>query len=338
MKRASLIAACVALLLAGQSRPAAADEVSLIFTPLTPPDYVSAVRVFAPWADHINQTAKGVLHIDIRYGIALANSFNIFDRVKSDVMQVAVGIPSLVGGKFPLSDVVTMPFVTEDGEKASIAFWRLYKTGLLDAEYKEFIPLATGLFLPQGVHTNKVPASLDDLKGLRLRVASKTSSEVIERLGGAPVALDPQEVYASIQRGLIDGVVLSWAGMGPLKLLDVTSYHVETELGTVAFVMFMSRAKYESLSEDARRVIDANSGEGLSAQLGATFDQQSRDARAPAAAASDKHKIVQLTPAQEKIWRDKLAPVIDGWTAAHPGGAKLLETYRKILADLKTGH
>ncbi len=133
---------------------------------------------------------------------------------------------------------------------------------------------------------------------------------------------------------MLDGVVSSWAGMGPLHLTDVTSYHIETSLGTGMFIVFMSKQKHDALAPALRQAIDDSTGEAMSRDLGRSFDQRALLSRAPAAAAPDKHTIVQLTPAQSRKWRDTISPVIAAWTSSHPGGAKLLETYRGLLADL----
>jgi TRAP-type C4-dicarboxylate transport system substrate-binding protein len=336
MKRVVVFGFVAALSVLGLAS-ACADELVLTFATAEPAPSPDTVQVFTPWAERVAAATKGAVRIEVRDGIAIANPINMFDRVQSDVVQIGLLIPSLVGGKFPLTDMVGLPFQTEDSLNASVAFWRLYKTGLLDAEYKDIVPLAMALFPPQGVHLVKAPASLDDLRGLRLRVVSKAGSESIARLGATPQVLDPGDQYASLQRGMLDGVVSSWMGMGPLHLTEVTSYHVETSLGTGMFIVFMARAKHDALPPAIRQAIDDNSGEAMSRALAVTFDQRSINSRGPAAAAPDKHKIVQLALAQSEKWRATISPVVENWTSTHQGGTKLIETYRGLLAEVKAG-
>jgi TRAP-type C4-dicarboxylate transport system substrate-binding protein len=315
---------------------ARADEVVLTFATAEPAPSPDTTLVFTPWAQRVAAAAKGAVRIEVRDGTAIVNPTSMFDRVQSDVVQIGLLIPSLVGGKFPLTDMVGLPFMTDDSLDASIAFWRLYKTGALDAEYRDIVPLAMALFPPQGVHLTKAPPTLDDLHGLRLRVVSKVGSDSVARLGGTPLVLDPGDQYASLQRGMLEGVVSSWMGMGPLHLTEVTAYHIETSLGTGMFIVFMARQKHDALPLAIRQAIDDSSGEALSRSLAVTFEQRSIASRAPAAAAPDKHWIVQLTPAQNEKWHATLAPVIDNWTSSHPSGAELIATYRALLASLKT--
>jgi TRAP-type C4-dicarboxylate transport system substrate-binding protein len=318
-------------LAAGPIAKARADEATLSIATTTPGDYVVAAKVLAPWAERVNAAGAGLLHVNLRNGTTIATAANVFDRVSADVVQMDVGIPGLIGGRFPLTDVVALPFVVSDAEKASIAFWRLYKMGLLDREYTDFVPLAMSMYPAPEIHLAKPPASLEDLRGLRLRVGSKITGEVVTRLGGTPVAFDPADIYGSLQHGLIDGVTMAWTGVRQLSLSEITTYHIEGEFGTNADIIFIARRAYEGLSPAARKVIDDNSGEQLSRALGRLYDDESRAARAPIAS-SDKHKIVDLSPAEAQRWADEVKPVIDRWVSAHPGGEQVLAAYRTLLA------
>jgi TRAP-type C4-dicarboxylate transport system substrate-binding protein len=222
-----------------------------------------------------------------------------------------------------------------DAEKASVAFWRLYKSGLLDREYTDFVPLAMSMYPAPEIHLAKPPHSLDDLRGLRLRVASKISGEVVTRLGGTPVAFDPADIYGSLQHGLIDGVTMAWTGVRQLSLTEVTTYHIEGAFGTNADIIFIARRAYEGLPPAARKILDDNSGEALSRTLGRLYDEESRAARVPILA-SGKHKIVSLSPAEAERWADAVKPVIDNWVSAHPGGEQVLANFRTQLAAAET--
>lgn len=314
-----------------------AETTNLIFATTEPAGSDDSMRVFSPWAAQIAKATSDAIHIDLREGVAIANATNIYDRVQSDVVQVGILIPSLIGGKFPLTDVVGLPFVTQDSVNASVAFWRLYKTGVFDTEYKNIVPLGFGLFPPQDVQLVKAPPTLDNLQGLRLRVVGKLSSELVERLGGTPLVLDPSDQYTALERHTIDGVLSSWMSMGPLHLIDVTGYHVETSLGTGMFIVFMARGKFDSLPTATREGILANSGESLSRALGTGFEARATASRANAIADPAKHTVVQLPPAQTKAWAAAISPVIDEWTSSHAGGAALLANYRRILAEVTAG-
>jgi TRAP-type C4-dicarboxylate transport system substrate-binding protein len=206
MRRIAAIVAVIAGLVVVWSPDGWAEGVSLLFATTEPAGSDDTMRVFSPWTQRIADATDHAVRIDLREGVAIANATNIYDRVQSDVMQIGILIPSLIGGKFPLTDVSGLPFLSEDSVNASAAFWRLYKTGALDAEYKDITPLGFGLFPPQDVMLLKTPMTLDNLQGLRIRVVGKLSSELVERLGATPLVLDPSDQYTALERHTIDGV------------------------------------------------------------------------------------------------------------------------------------
>ena len=53
--------------------------------------------------------------------------------------------------------------------------------------------------------------------------------------------------------------------------------------------------------------------------------------------AQAKQAIVTLTPEQEARWKQKTAPVIEGWAQQHPGGQKVLAAYRQLIAQIEAG-
>jgi len=46
---------------------------------------------------------------------------------------------------------------------------------------------------------------------------------------------------------------------------------------------------------------------------------------------------LELTPALQGPWRERVAPVADAWKKAQPDGAAIFAKYRATLADVKAG-
>ena len=86
-------------------RAASADPVNMIFDIIGPSRSGAMINALEPWADKINQQGAGLIHLDVREGVTLANFENIYDRVLDDAIQVGWGMQNAVAGKFPLSEV-----------------------------------------------------------------------------------------------------------------------------------------------------------------------------------------------------------------------------------------
>jgi TRAP-type C4-dicarboxylate transport system substrate-binding protein len=291
---------------------------------------------FGEWAKRVSDASQGTGIVEIREGGTLANFQNVYERVLDDVVQIGFGQQALIAGKFPLTEVVVLPFIVRDNTIGSVALWRLYKTGLLDKEYDQVVPLWLNLLGPSYLHFNKTPPALNDLSGLKIRVTGKVNSEMVKRLGGAPVSLPAENMYDGLQRGAIDGLITSWSAFAPYHLAEVSSYHILAPLGVAPAMFFMAKKKYESLPPQLRAALDANGGEAQSRFAGEAWRQDGISMQA-SLATSGKHKVTELSPEQTAAWEARTEPLIKEWAASVPGGEKALATYRQLYADVEAG-
>jgi TRAP-type transport system periplasmic protein len=311
-----------------------ADEVKLNLATLAPPDSRVAQAIFHPWANRLNEAGQGVVHIETRDGFTLANFDNIYSRVMDDVVQVGWALQGAIGGKFVRSAIAGLPFVSEDCESASVAFWRLYKSGALDTEYADVVPLMLIVFPQSGIHLTRPVQTLEDLRGLKLIALGRVQSDVIVKLGGAPLSLPATDMYESLQRNTANGAVASWTTFDPFRLGEVTRYHVETTLGTSTGMLFMAKKKFDALPEAARKVLTENSGEGASRNFGAYLDKDAARVRDGVKTANDQ---ILVAPTAERTtqWRSAVQPVTDGYVGGVPNGKAILDAYRGLLAQAK---
>lgn len=319
----ALAAACLAA-------PAHATE-TLIFATASPPQGPISTVVFNDWAERINQDGKGVVEIDVRHGFTMANPGNFYDRVKDGVVPISWGILTMVGGRFPLTSVVELPYLTNDSEASSVAFWKLVEEGLLNDEYHDIVPLFLTTFPQSGVHLSRPVASLDNLNGARVITGSQTNSAVVQALGGVPQSINPADAYEAIQRGTADGRLVPWTAFPPFRMDEITNYHIEAPIGTAVGMVFMNRDTWNELPEAARAVIMRHSGEAQTRLLGKFFDAQDAGIRQ---GVGDKpgHQIVSPSAEQSAAWQARLAPVAEAWKARTPGGAAVLDRYQQLLA------
>lgn len=315
---------------------ASAQETRLLFTSLSPAGSPNS-QFFNSWAQRVNDQSGGALKIEVRDGTALANFGNSYDRVLSDVVQIGWVQPAFIAGKFPLSEVTNLPFMTDDDINCSLALWRYYKSPVMAAELQDVVPIWASCLAQSGLHFAKAPRSDTELNGLKMRVAGKVPSQIVERMGGTPVSMTAESIYEALQRGTIDGMVTSWAAFEPYKFAEVAFYHVEVPIGSNPSMFMMSRKKYESLPPAARKALDDNSGEAIVREAAKHFAAQAARARA-AVAQLPNHKIVTPPPAQLAALKEKLNPIVVDWAKERPGADKAVETFRQIYAQVKAGH
>jgi TRAP-type C4-dicarboxylate transport system substrate-binding protein len=317
---------------------AGAEEIVLKFATTNAPTSRLVTQNLRPFAQRINADGGGILKVETYDGQALANQGNHLDRVLADVIQIGWGLTSTFGGKFPRSDAGALPFVSDDSESASVAFWRVYKSGLLDAEYSDIHPLILSYLTQAGLHLRKPIKTLDDLSGLKIVASGWATGQAITKLGGAPLTIPLNEMYEAMQRGTADGAMVSWTSFNPFKLAEVTVYHVDTTLGTAPAFVYMAKKKYDSLPAEARAILDRHSGEAESRRFGAWWDGEKKAGKADVVARHDANRqIVELDAAHAAAWKAKTQSIQDQWAKNVPDGAKVLAAYKAELAKVKAG-
>jgi TRAP-type C4-dicarboxylate transport system substrate-binding protein len=284
----------------------------------------------------VNAQGQGALTVDVRDDPSIANVINMYSRVMNDVVQIGWSCQAFVAGHFPRSDILSLPFLFSSSEIASAAFYRLYKTGALDAEFDEARPIMLTATPQANLHTAKALRAPDALAGLKLAAQARYVNQVIVLLSAAPVSMPVTDMYQALQRGTIDGVVTGWSAFPPYKPQEVTTYHVDTTLGATPCMFFMAKKKYAALATQARDVLDKNSTEADSRAFGAFWDRIQAESR-EMVKVSGKRTVVELTPDETAKWRNRVLPVHADWIKSTPNGDKLLAQFNELLAEVRAG-
>src|SRR5690606_5912047 len=102
---------------------------------------------------------------------------------------------------------------------------------------------------------------------------SAVAGDIIESMGASPVGLPANDIYTSLQRGVVDGLSFPWEAITTFKLDELTKYHTNIPFYSSALMMTMNKEKYESLPDDLKKVIDDNSGMALTKKVGKMWDR-----------------------------------------------------------------
>jgi TRAP-type C4-dicarboxylate transport system substrate-binding protein len=110
---------------------------------------------------------------------------------------------------------------------------------------------------PNVIFTAEKPIrTLEDLKGLKIRVPSRNAGLVVEAWGATPVSMPAPEIYNAMQTGVIDGAMTDATTLGAFKLAEVTKY-ITTGMETTisSFFLIMNRDSFSELSEAQQAVV-----------------------------------------------------------------------------------
>ncbi|MGH7324551.1 MAG: TRAP transporter substrate-binding protein [Candidatus Rokuibacteriota bacterium] len=329
---------CVLLALAlGLAIPAAAqDVIKLKLSHFVPPTHNHHVAVLVPWVEEVKKRTNGKVEITIFPGASLCKPQQQYDCARDGIADIAFAVTGWSPGRFPLTSVVELPFMMRTaatGSQMLADLWDKY----LKQEYQDVHVLYMNVHPAGHIHTSNKPVrSLDDFKGMKIRTPTATVGDLLEMMGAAKVGMPINQVYESMSNRVIDGFVVPYEVIPPMKLAEVSKYHTEVGMYTTAFATMMNKKKYESLPADVRRVLDETTSAkaGYWKKVGALWD--GAEAPGKKAVLDRKNEVYVVSKEDRKKWRDAVRGLDDKWTGevdkkGLPGKAILKEA-RELAA------
>ena len=333
----SLLAAAVAVLLGCGA--AQAQEVVLKLHHFLPPQATVQALVFNPWCEKIGKESGGRIKCQIYPAMQLGGTPpQLFDQARDGVADIVWTVPTYQAGRFLKSEVFELPFMARNAESGSPALYDYVQKNSLD-EFKGVKILALHLHDGSLLHFSGKPVkTLEDVKGLKVRGPTRIGAQFLTALGATPVQMPLPQVPEAVSKGVIDGAMVPWEGVPPIKLQEIAKFHTDTSAGAprmsnTIFVIAMNEAKYASLPPDLKKVIDDNSGLEWSKQIGKVFDGTTEPAKKLAAAAGGVFDT--LTPAEYDRWVKATEGVNGAWvkdiSAKGANGEALLNDARALI-------
>ena len=136
------------------------------------------------------------------------------------IADVGQSLMAYSAGRFPLTGVFGLPLGFTSGYQATRTLNEFYKK----FKPKEFDDAKVTAILhghgPGLVSTKKVLNSIDDIKGLRIKVNAE-NADIIKALDGAPVTMPITETYDALQKGLVDGLLLPFEALKGWKFGEI---------------------------------------------------------------------------------------------------------------------
>ena len=108
--------------------------------------------------------------------------------------------------------------------------------------------------LPFTVFLNKEIKTLDDFKGLKIRVMP-LYIPFLKALGAAPVTIPPSEIYTSLERGVVDGFMWPDVGMVSFGLQEVTKFDIKPGVFQMEPATMIGMKKWNQIPADAQAII-----------------------------------------------------------------------------------
>ncbi len=264
--------------------------------------------VVVPFQEKLTELSGGELSIKVHFGGSLVKGGPPqYGALLQGVSDLTFSLPGYLGPKFPLSNVVTIPGIASSAEDATNKLWNAID--LVQTEYDAKI-IALWANDQKVLLTRKPVRTIEDIKGLKIRVTSKQDEAYINKLGAVAVASGITVVHQNFTNGVIDGVHIGASAIRSFKLHEPAKY-VTTNLPTSnsALYVLMNQQKYNSLSAEQRGWIDQASGRDLSVGGGRGYDKAGIGGIE--FAKQNGVEIIALSDDERARWQSAMQPEVD---------------------------
>ena len=331
MKRSLLpLAAAAALCAAGT----AGAQTVLTTSSWVPPTHALTLAQ-KEWCDLVEKNANGKIRCN-HLPRAVAAPPGTFDAVKNGLADVSFTVHGYTPGRFVLTQMAEFPFLGDAAEPMSVAFNRVaMKRPEVLKEHEGVKVLAYFTHGPGIVFNTKRPVTrLEDLQGLKWRVGGGMVNEIAKALSMNVTLKPAPESYELLSGGVMDGTLFPAESIEAFKL-DKLIKHATVFPGglyNTSFVFMMNQAKYDKLSADEKKAVDAASGEVAARIIGRSWDKFDRRAYALMQANN-----VQVVKADAKLVADikaKTSTLEQKW--AKDAEAKGMKDPARVLAEFRS--
>lgn len=293
-----------------------AAETELSFSLVIPPKHLRYINVLDPWIKMVEEKTGGKVKMTVYFAAAMAPPPQTFESVMTGIADIAEGLVYATPGQFPLTETVMLPELGLETSKAcSTALWNAYKEiPAVKEEWKGvkmlWLHTTPGTKL---ITRNKPVRTLEDVKGMKIRVSGATAVKMGTALGFTPVSMPIGDLYLGLEKGVIDGVALPSEILVSRRLGEVAKYVTNIDLGHDAFFVVMNQAKWDALPPDIQKILTELSGDwavDFTAKGWDKFDSEAEEANKKSGI-----EYIDLTPEEKAKWREKLAPVKNDYAA-----------------------
>ena len=301
-----------------------------------PPNFPIFQEGVERFADNVKKMSNGRLSIKVYAGGELVPPLQTFDAVSQGTADIGHGAAYYWAGKIPAAQFFTaVPFgMNAQGMNA----W-LYGGGGLELWREVYgkhnlVPFPMGnTGVQMGGWFNKKIESVDDLKGLKMRIPG-LGGKVFAKAGGTPVLLAGGEIYTSLERGNIDAT--EWVGpfhderLGLYRAAKYYYYPGWHEPGPV-LELIANKASYDSLSDDLKKIIE-EAAASSSVWMHSQFEAKNLAALRKL---KEEHKV-QVYPFPDdviKALKSFTKEVLEEQSAVDPEFKKVYEAYTTFSND-----
>ena len=335
---ALLLSVMVVFLIPGFSTVEAGDKGKVYKWDMTYPLYRGTWdwKVLEKWCDDLKKASGGRLILTPMAGGEIMPTMETFDAVSTGTLKIDFSYGPYWIGKLPMAVYASglPPFTLPSLENFRVLYHELGLKDIIRRAYaKHNIFYVGAIPSNNAVLLSKKPVNTAaDFKGMKLR-ATGLYAEVMNTAGAAATYFPWGEIYGSLEKGVIDGVIA-----GPLSsqadsgFHEPTKYLLETPITPVdAWSLHVNMDAWKSLPEDLQHLLIQSTSYASDIFTASYYvhDVQYREQ-----IAKKGFTFTSLSEKDQLTMRKHSLTVLDKYSAKDPDFAEATKLLKKYMADL----
>lgn len=260
MKKFSLLCTILLISVIAFGTNAMAATYTMRYVDQNPETGEAAQRGTLPLLKKIEEATNGEVAIETYFGETLMKAKDTWDGLKNGLADIGWMTMAYWPGKTPMSDAFGLPGLpyATPPEYAG-AMWKAYeKYPEMQQEYIKggIRPIIFFSSEPYALCTIKKPVkTLEDIKGLKIRVLGGAPTTQMKALGAVPLSIPMPDNYISLQKGVMDGAGFADEGISIWRFYEVLKYKTYAPLPVAYFTICMSEKQWKKLPAEVQEQI-----------------------------------------------------------------------------------
>ena len=283
----------------------------------------------------ISDKTNGRVKFTYYHSESLGKMADFLTMLNNGVVDAACVTPVSYAKQFDMEAGVELPGLMIPSRTAELElYWQLnskgYFTGL--APYKVLAFQATP---PIMMFLNKKIVTLDEIKGLKIRVSSNPMNMLMKQLGATPMAVPFTDVYMNMQTGVLDGLITAPEAVMQAKLYEVTKVAYTDPLAAGALYIIMSKKAWDGIPADLQALVDQAIQDYKSAFLASV---KPADDSMAENLSKNGMTVTSLSAAEAAKLKAAAATIKNDWITAHSSslpGKEMMDYIDNFVANYK---
>lgn len=214
------------------------------------------------FADEIYKRTEGKVKINIHYGGALGYAGpEMLSVVREGLVPIGDLLKNSQTGEEKFFGTTSLPFLATDVTELRMLhlYVRPIEDRLLEKHNQKMLYQVP--WPSRNVYTKKKINSLDDLKGLKIRVVNKEEAELFKLLGAVPLQMPWGEVATSLATGIIDAVATSSSSGVDGRFWEFTKFASRWDWQCSCDMVNVNMDEWNKLSPALQKIIETTARE-----------------------------------------------------------------------------